>query len=182
MGEANLCLDDVHAGHFLGDGVLHLQPGVGFDEDERAFAPGVRGVQEKLEGPQARIALMAGELNGGVDDAGSKVIIERRCRRDLDHLLVPPLHAALALAEMGHVASRIAENLHLDVASAGQELLDIDIRDAERRLGFGLAALPCGLDVRSILDHPRTTTTASRDGLDDHGATVQRVEERLRFL
>ena len=42
--------------------------------------------------------------------------VEQRRRRLLDDLLVAALQAALALAEMDHVAVRVGEHLHLDVA------------------------------------------------------------------
>src|SRR5258707_14100451 len=40
----------------------------------------------------------------------------RRRRRFLDQLLMPPLHRAVALAEMDGIAEGIAERLDLDVA------------------------------------------------------------------
>ena len=132
LRQANLRLDDVHTGHFLRDRVLHLQPGIGLDEDERTIANGFCGVDEKLEGAETGIALMARELHGCIDDRVAQFVVESWGWRDFHHLLVPPLHAALALAQMGDVAGRIAKNLHLDVAGAGQKLLHIDVGDAER--------------------------------------------------
>ena len=38
--------------------------------------------------------------------------------RDLDELLVAPLHAALAFTEVGHRTVHVAEDLHLDVPHA----------------------------------------------------------------
>ena len=54
----------------------------------------------------------------------------------LDHLLVPALHRAVALAEVDHVPPAVAEDLHLDVAGLLDELLDVDRAVAEGRLGL----------------------------------------------
>ena len=62
-------------------------------------------------------------------------------RRLLEQLLVPALNRALALAEVHHVAVVIAEDLELDVARRLEVLLDVDVADAERRLGLALRRL-----------------------------------------
>ena len=41
--------------------------------------------------------------------------IEVRRRGDLDDLLMPPLHRAIALEQMDEVAVLVAEQLHFDV-------------------------------------------------------------------
>ena len=48
-----------------------------------------------------------------------------RSRRDFHHLLVPPLHRAVALEEMDRIAVVVGENLRLDVARPGHGLLDV---------------------------------------------------------
>jgi hypothetical protein len=42
---------------------------------------------------------------------------------------------------MRNVAFAVAEDLHLDVAGAGDEFLDVDVGTAERGARLGLAAL-----------------------------------------
>ena len=51
------------------------------------------------------------------------------------------LNRALALAEVDDVAELIAEDLELDVARRLDVLLDVDVADAERGLGFALRGL-----------------------------------------
>ena len=58
--------------------------------------------------------------------------------RLFDQLLVAALDRALALAQVHDVAVMIAEDLELDVARRLEILLDVDVADAERRLGFAL--------------------------------------------
>ena len=62
----------------------------------------------------------------------------RRRRRFLDQLLVPPLDAAFALAEDLDVAVLVRQHLELDVPRRADELLQVDVRRAERRARFGL--------------------------------------------
>ncbi len=70
--------------------------------------------------------------------AAESSAVEVRGRGDLDDLLVPPLDRAVALEEVDEVAVLVAEQLHLDVPGALDELLEEDVGDAER--GAGLAA------------------------------------------
>ena len=53
-------------------------------------------------------------------------------RGDLDDLLVAPLHAAIALAEMRHGTRSVTEDLDLDVTGDGQVLLDVERAITER--------------------------------------------------
>ena len=59
----------------------------------------------------------------------------------LEQLLMAALDRALALAEVHDGAVVIAEHLELDVARALDVLLDVDVADAERRLGLALRGL-----------------------------------------
>ena len=47
-------------------------------------------------------------------------------------LLPPPLHRALALEQVHEAARAVAEELHLDMARVGEELLDEDATDGGR--------------------------------------------------
>ena len=75
---------------------------------------------------------------GGVEDAPPQGRVEVGGRRDLDDLLMAPLHGAIALEEVDQVAVLVAEQLHFDVAGAADELFEEDVGDAEG--GAGLAA------------------------------------------
>ena len=56
-----------------------------------------------------------------------------RRRRLFDHLLMPPLHRAVALEQMHEMSVRVADDLHFDVPRAIDEPLDVQRAVAERR-------------------------------------------------
>ena len=67
----------------------------------------------------------------------ARLVAEERRRRLLEQLLVPALHAALALADDERAAVAVAEHLHLDVVRVDDDLLEVQPAVAERRLGLG---------------------------------------------
>ena len=64
--------------------------------------------------------------------------VEADARRDLDDLLMPPLHRAVALVQVEHVAVLVAEDLHLDVLGARNVLFEKHRGIAERAARFAL--------------------------------------------
>ena len=87
--------------------------------------------------------------------------------RDLDDLLVPPLHRAVALEEVDHVAGAVGEDLHLDVPRVDDRLLDEDGGVAEGRLALAHAGLDGLLEVLDPLDPAHPAATTAGDGLDE---------------
>ena len=91
--------------------------------------------------------------------------------RSLDHLLVAPLHRAVALKKVHQVAMLVADDLHLDVMSAAHQLLQVDLVIAER--GAGLA--PCGFHlVHQIglgFDHAHASAASAPTGLEHQRIT-----------
>ena len=118
-GDAQLLVHQVDAADLLGDGVLHLQPGVHFEEVERA----VRGQQE-LDRAGAGVIHRVGEAQGGVRHTLPQVGVHRRRRRLLDDLLVPALDRALALEQVNPATKAVAEHLHLHVSRAVDVLFE----------------------------------------------------------
>ena len=90
---------------------------------------------------------MLREPHRGVDDVTAQRIVQGRGGSDLDDLLEAPLDAAFALPQMRDAAFTVAEDLHLDVASAGEKLLHVDLGTAERGAGLGPAALEGSLQL-----------------------------------
>ena len=135
-GDANLLLDDVDAGHHLGHRMLDLDARVHFHEEEVALL-----VHEELE--RAGVGVLHGARRIGDDAAhlAADLVGHGDRRRLLEQLLMPALDRALALAEVHDVAVVIAEDLELDVARRLEVLLDVDVADAERRLGLALRGL-----------------------------------------
>ena len=91
-GDVQLQLHEVEPGRQLGHRVLDLQPGVHLEEREALLG---RLVQE-LDGPGVDVAGERGQAHG----RGAQVAVLLRGEHDalrlLDHLLVAPLHAAVA--------------------------------------------------------------------------------------
>src|SRR6266481_5860517 len=95
-GDLDLRLDQIDPGHAFGDGVLHLDARVDFDEIELA---GV-GVLQELDGAGGAIAHRAADLERRLVQLGALRIVEKSRRRAFDHLLVAALHGAIPLMQM----------------------------------------------------------------------------------
>src|SRR5437763_7659898 len=101
LGDAELLADEVDSGDELGHGMLDLDPAVQLEEPE------VATVEHELGGAGAAVADCTRERDRRLTHLLPQFRVERR--RLLEHLLVAPLHRALALAERDDVASLIAE-------------------------------------------------------------------------
>ena len=137
LGDQDLALDDVDAGDRLGDGVLDLDARVDFDEVELAACrrrPGTRPCRRSRSRRPGRSRRAASQIASR--SAGSRF----DGRGDLDHLLMPPLHRAIALEQVHQVAVLVAEQLHFDVPRPLDELFEEDVGAAEggQRLALGL--------------------------------------------
>ena len=191
--DSQLCLDEVDACDRLGDRVLDLEAGVRLDEREAA-CPGGRaaavagvaapsGKGEELERAQTVVLRGAAEAQRGVDDRGPQVGAEVGRRRRLDHLLVPPLGAALAFAEVDQPAGFVTQELDFDVPRPRDQLLDVEAAVAERALCLGPAALVGLFDLVGRSDDAGPAAAAAGERLDDHRlALAQGGEELLRFF
>ena len=133
-GDAQLPFDEIDTGDQLGHGMLDLQTRVHLDEEH------VLAVGDELDGAGADIVHRAGRLSRGGADRLALLGIERRRRRFLDHLLMPPLQGAFALEQRQQIAMAVADHLHLDVAGIVDIFLDQHAVVAERRLGLALGA------------------------------------------
>ena len=120
----------------LGYRVLDLDAGVDFEEVEVALV-----VEQELE--RARVGVL--HRAGGIDDDAAQLaahLLGHRDRRPFfEQLLMAALDRALALAEVDNRAVMIAQHLKLDMARVLDVLLDVDVADAKRRLGFALRRL-----------------------------------------
>ncbi len=127
-GDAQLVGDEVPSGHELRDGMLDLEPRVHLEERRR---PAV--VDEELAGAGTHVPDGRREGERRVAQPGAQGGIDAGRRRLLEHLLVPPLDRAVALAEMDAVPLRIEEDLDLDVAAAFDQPLEDEPVVAEGR-------------------------------------------------
>jgi hypothetical protein len=84
-------------------------------------------------------------------------------RRFLDDLLVPALHAAVALAQPDGVLVLVGQDLDLDVPWVFEELFHVHGRVAERRAGFAARRLH-GVEQRGFGVHDPHAAPAAAAG------------------
>ena len=94
--------------------------------------------------------------------------IEPRGGALLDQLLVPPLHRAVALPEVDHVAVVVGDHLDLDVAGMLDVFFQIDVGVAEGGLGLGLGLLDGRLQGQIVQGHAHAASAAAGRRLDQH--------------
>ena len=167
-GDAQLRLDEVDVGDFLGDRVLDLDARVHFDEDVLA-GPLPHGVDEEFHGAGVDVVQRLGELHGVAVQRLPDAFVEVRRRGDLDDLLVAALDGAVTLEEVHHVALGVGQDLDLDVAGAQHGLLQEHGGVAERRVGFAHGGLQrFGQGVAGV-DAAHAAPAAAGDGLGEDG-------------
>ncbi len=134
VGDLQLQAHEVEPGRALGDRMLDLQSGVHLEEEE---ASGF--VRQELDGARTFVADRAGRRDRRLEQplAHAGRPLDQWRRRLLDHLLVPPLDRALALADRPHGAVLVGHDLHLDVPAGLQVRLAEDGRVAERGCRLG---------------------------------------------
>ncbi len=126
---------EIDAGDHLGHGMLDLDAGIHLEEVEVLREV----VEQELERAGAAIVDGFGERHRRFADFLALVFFQRDGGRLLPHLLAAALQRTFPLEAVDDVAA-ITEDLHLDVARAFDELLDIEPTVTERsfRLGLGL--------------------------------------------
>ena len=126
----------VHAGHELRDGMLHLEARVHLQEVEVAVV-----VHQELDRPCVRVAGLLGQSQRGFPDPGAEIGVDHRGRRLLDQFLVPPLQRAVAFGQERKGAPRVREHLGLDVVRPFEIPLQIHLGAAEVGARFAGRAL-----------------------------------------
>jgi hypothetical protein len=165
LGEQDLRADDIHPRHHFRHRVFHLHARVDLDEIKLA---GVR-VDQKLHRARAQIIHFAHQFDRRLAQADPHLGIEGGGGGDFHHLLVAPLHRAVAFPQMAHLAPAIAQDLHLDVAGAPDVVLQENrgIAEGAARLAHGLLQL--GFELGRMLHHPHAATTPAETRLEDEG-------------
>ena len=126
LGHQDLPADEIEASDQFGDGMLHLESRVDFEEVEGAVT-----VHDELDGARAGIAERASDGDGGLAHARPQFGRQRGGGRLFDHLLVAALNRTLALAQRDDMAVGIAEDLYLDMAWLNQRFFQQQRRIAE---------------------------------------------------
>ena len=165
-GDPHLRLDEIDVGDLLGHGVLDLDPRVHLDEDVLAGARAL-GLDQELHRAGAGVVDRLGERHRVAHRASRSSVGDVRGRRDLDHLLVPPLDRAVALEQVQRGPLRVGEDLHLDVPRPADRLLDERRRIAERALGLAHRRLDRLPQLGRVVDPAHAAAAAAGDSLDE---------------
>ena len=161
-GNAEHFLDDVDAGDHLGNRVFDLYAGVHFNKVEMPV------LVEELEGAGATVADVDAGFNAAGLHFGAGFLVDARCWRFFQYLLVAALQRAIAVAEVNGVALAVRQHLDFHVARVGEEFFQIDHRVTERCTGFGAGQLGRLDQVFFVVHHAHAATTAAASGFDDH--------------
>src|SRR6185436_15366884 len=161
--DSNLLLYEIDAGHHLRHRMLDLDPGIHLDEIELAV------LVEKLERARTPIADLAAGVGAALADSLALLGKQIRCGRFLEHLLMAPLHRAVALAEVDGVPVLVGEHLDLDVPWVLEVLLHVYDRVRERRLRLRTRHRDCVQQRGLGMDDAHAATTPATGRLDDHG-------------
>jgi len=154
--------------------MLDLQAGVHLHEIELAGR-----IEQELDRARARVADLARHRSRRQPHALAQHRIDGRRGRLFDDLLVPPLHGAIALAEMHDVARRVGEHLDLDVPRFDDGPLEDQPSVAERLRSLGgRAAQRAGQRVRICDPAHAAAATASRSLDHDRKADARSLGDQ----
>ena len=171
--DADLRLHDVDARHLLGDGVLDLDARVDLDEVELA---GI-GIHQELDRAGVGVVDRTSQLQRSLAQPRTLLIGQIRCGRALHHLLVAPLHRAVTLEQVHHIAMQVTQHLDLDVVRTAHQLLQVHLVIAEGRFRFAPRHRQLHAQVFLCLDGTHAATAAAPAGLQH-----QRVANGSRQL
>ena len=143
--------------------MLHLEAGVHLEEIEVALL-----IDDELDGAGGMVAHRVGEAHRLGTHGRPRLLVEEGGRGLLDHLLVPALDRAFALAEMHEMPLPVAEDLDLDVPGLLDELLEEHPFVAEGGGGLGLRPREPLLELGVVAGDAHALAATAGRGLDHH--------------
>ncbi|VXA92726.1 conserved hypothetical protein [Pseudomonas sp. 8O] len=164
-GDADLLADDIDAGDFLGDGVLHLHPGVHLHEVHLAFG------EQELHGAGVLVPNGLRSAHSQVADIGTLLGGKLRAGGDFDELLVTTLDRAIALVQVHGVTEAVGEDLRFDVFGIDDALFQEDFRTAEGLGRLGDDPRVGLLQLLAAVAATNTATATTGGGLEHHRIT-----------
>ena len=157
LGDLDLGLDDVDAGHLFGDGVFDLNAGIHLDEIELL----VVHIHQEFDGAGAFIADMGADAAAQIADLGPLFGRQIGGGRAFDDLLIAALDGAIAFVKMKDFAVLVAKDLHLDVAGAQNHPLQIALAIAKGGFGLAPAFQHLGFQFIRAVDRAHAPTAAA---------------------
>ena len=116
----DLGFDDVHPGDEFGDRMLHLHPGVHFNEIELAV------FIQKLKRTSASVAHFFASCCTSFANALDQLAWDAWRRCFFNDFLVAPLHRAITFTQVNGVFIVVGQDLNFDVARVLQKLFHVD--------------------------------------------------------
>ena len=175
-GQAELLADQVDAGDFLGDAVLHLEAGVDLKEGNGAVL-----AHQELTGAGTEVAGLLQDGLGGFVQPLVLLVAEERRRGFFDELLVAALQRAVAGGDHHDVAVGVGEALGFDVPGCVQEALDEAFAATEGCSGLTDGGFEEFGDFLAGAGHLDAAAAAAESSLDGHGQ-AEFVHELEDFL
>ena len=174
--DENLRLHQVDAGHLLRHRVLHLDAGVHLEEVVATLL-----VHHELDRAGVAVVDVLRQPHRVVVQGLPQRRVQDGSRRQLDHLLVPSLHGAIALVQVHHVSVPVGEDLNLDVPRS----LDVPLQEhasvAERRERLGRRARERILELTHGPHDPHAAAAPAHCRLE-HDRHAKLLRKRLRRL
>ena len=169
----------VQPGDHLGDRMLDLQARVHLQEVEGAV-----GIGDELHRAGADIADRAGGCDRRLAHRAPPLVGHAGGGCLLDHLLVAPLHRAVALEKVHHIAVRIGKHLDLDVPRLGEVLFHQHRIVAEACCRLALAGGEHRIELVGTADDAHALAAAARACLDQYRIADARrlTREQRRVL
>ncbi len=164
-GNADLRLDQIDPRHTFGDGVLHLNPRIDFDEIKFAAV----GILQELDRPGRPVGNRPADLERRLAQVGALRVAQKRRGRALDDLLITALYRAVALVQVHQVAVGVAHDLHFHMTRAADQLLEIHLVLAEGSLGFAPGRSHRFDEFAIVLDDAHAAAAPAPAGLEHDG-------------
>ena len=161
-GDAQLPFDKIVTGDGFGDGVFDLQTGVHFQEVKAGC------IHDEFHRAGADIVHGAGGINRGFAHCVAPGRGESGGGSFLNYFLMAALGGAVAFKQMDHVAERVTEDLHFDMARALQVFFYQHDGVAERGRTFLLGGGQGGGEIIGGVDHAHAAPAATGDSLDNN--------------
>mmetsp|Transcript_19968 Transcript_19968/g.42316 ORF Transcript_19968/g.42316 Transcript_19968/m.42316 type:complete len:851 (-) Transcript_19968:309-2861(-) len=159
----DLALHDVDPRDLLRDGVLHLHSRVHL---QKVVAP--VGGEHELDRAGVGVAHRRGDALCVIVHGLPRLLRDTHARGHLDDLLVPPLHAAVALVQVHRVAVGVCQDLDLNVPRVLDVLFEEHAPIAESLQRLVRGALVGALELGLLPHDAEPPATAAHGSLDHH--------------
>ena len=153
----------VDAGHHFGNRVLYLNAWVHLDEVPLF---GIHVVQE-LHGAGVVVLDVLSQFHGRCAKLAAHSFIQRHAGGDFHNLLVPPLHGAIALVQVQHVAVLVTQNLHFNVLGTRYVFLKEHCGITKRPISLAASFIEQPLQILGLVYHAHAASAAAKGRLDD---------------